>query len=222
MRTTHHASSSDIEFPPYDLYATLEISPDAEMADIKNAYNRLVLQYHPDKNTKHTQDDADKLKRIITAYKILSCYKQRYNYDTYRQHKKHASDSDITDFFWNFRPFGMFHNNFDKLFDDFFGNMGNMGNMSNMGSTSDFDFDNKNASHMSSFVRSNMYKKDDHGNTTIQEFAKTNVNGKKDKFFYKEVKDKNGNILEKEGEPISKKMVQYDINKSRHKAIKNK
>lgn len=60
-----------------DLYAILGLSKDCSEDDIKKAYRKLSLQYHPDKN--HGEDERFKL--INNAYQILSDPKQRLIYD---------------------------------------------------------------------------------------------------------------------------------------------
>ena len=53
-----------------DFYDTLGISRDASDADIKGAYRKLAMKYHPDRN----QGDAgaeQKFKDVSQAYEIL-------------------------------------------------------------------------------------------------------------------------------------------------------
>ncbi len=210
MQHTH------FDFPEYDLYETLEISPDAEMADIKSAYNRLVLQYHPDKNTQtQNQEDIDKLKRIIHAYKILSCYKQRRHYDSYRKHRKRNTKL-CNNVFMPFSLFDGFDDTFNNFFsDDTFTNFFNENPFNN-------DFFSNPIHNKLSFAHNNTFKKDATGNVTQQQYVTTNINGKKDTFFYQEVKNKDGKILKKEGSPMPENFIQYNTNKMQHKSIRNK
>jgi curved DNA-binding protein CbpA len=61
-----------------DLYKILEINNNASEIEIKKAYNKLVLKYHPDKNT--DIDAREKFEKIQTAYQILSDSKTRKEY----------------------------------------------------------------------------------------------------------------------------------------------
>ncbi|MFN5310924.1 MAG: DnaJ domain-containing protein, partial [Flavobacteriales bacterium] len=54
-----------------DYYEVLGISKGADESDIKKAYRKLALKYHPDKNP----DDAsaeEKFKEAAEAYEVLS------------------------------------------------------------------------------------------------------------------------------------------------------
>ncbi|MFA8449818.1 MAG: DnaJ domain-containing protein [Bacteroidales bacterium] len=63
-----------------NFYSILEISQTASLSEIKKAYRRLAIKYHPD----HNQDDANAekiMKEIIHAYTILSDTETRKTYD---------------------------------------------------------------------------------------------------------------------------------------------
>ncbi|XP_058407562.1 dnaJ homolog subfamily C member 5G [Diceros bicornis minor] len=62
------------------LYAVLELKKGASPEDIKKAYRRLALKYHPDKNPGDAQA-AEIFKEINTAHSILSDPKKRKIYD---------------------------------------------------------------------------------------------------------------------------------------------
>lgn len=63
-----------------DYYYFLGISADASEEDIKRAYRKLSLKYHPDKND---NDDffADRFREIQEAYEILNDKSKRHTYD---------------------------------------------------------------------------------------------------------------------------------------------
>ena len=63
-----------------DLYSILGVSRTANNEEIRSAYRRLVLIYHPDKN-KTDPNASAKFIEIREAYKILSNYKTRNIYD---------------------------------------------------------------------------------------------------------------------------------------------
>ena len=52
-----------------DCYQILGIKKDASQKEIKSAYRRLSLKYHPDRNK--DEKDAEKFKQVIEAYQIL-------------------------------------------------------------------------------------------------------------------------------------------------------
>ncbi|XP_058524142.1 dnaJ homolog subfamily C member 5G [Ochotona princeps] len=62
------------------LYAVLELKKGASPEEVKRAYRRLALQYHPDKNPGDPQA-AEIFKEINTAHAILSDPKKRRIYD---------------------------------------------------------------------------------------------------------------------------------------------
>lgn len=64
-----------------DYYKILGISKNATDDDIKKAYRKLALQYHPDKNK--SAGAEEKFKEVAEAYEVLSDQKKRSIYDTY-------------------------------------------------------------------------------------------------------------------------------------------
>lgn len=63
---------------PKDLYATLNVSPYATQQQVKDAYYKLSLKYHPDRNRGSTHQ---KFTDLTEAYSILGQYEQRKKYD---------------------------------------------------------------------------------------------------------------------------------------------
>ena len=64
-----------------DFYETLGINKGASKADIKSAYRKLALKYHPDKNK--SADSEDRFKEINEAYEVLSDDNKKSAYDQY-------------------------------------------------------------------------------------------------------------------------------------------
>ena len=65
-----------------DYYKTLGVDKTASAAEIKKAYRKLALKYHPDK-TKGDKALEDKFKTISEAYAVLSDPEKKKQYDTY-------------------------------------------------------------------------------------------------------------------------------------------
>jgi len=65
-----------------DYYKMLGINKDASEAEIKKAYRKLALKYHPDQ-TKGDKEAEEKFKKISEAYAVLSDSEKRKQYDTF-------------------------------------------------------------------------------------------------------------------------------------------
>jgi molecular chaperone DnaJ len=80
-----------------DYYEILEISKSADAGEIKKAYRKLALQFHPDRN-QGDKGAEEKFKAINEAYQVLSDEQKRSTYDRYgkegldRQGFSHFSD----------------------------------------------------------------------------------------------------------------------------------
>ncbi|MQY60165.1 MAG: molecular chaperone DnaJ [Clostridia bacterium] len=115
-----------------DYYEILGISPNASSEDIKKAYRRLAVKYHPDKNRENSKEAEEKFKEVSEAYKILSDGEKRKIYDQYGhaglQADVGAGGGGFTGS--NFDPFTIFNEVFGQrsssgggggIFDNFFG-----------------------------------------------------------------------------------------------------
>jgi molecular chaperone DnaJ len=65
-----------------DYYDLLGVSKGASDADLKKAYRRLAMKYHPDRNKGDKSAEA-KFKEINEAYQVLSDAQKRKQYDTF-------------------------------------------------------------------------------------------------------------------------------------------
>lgn len=107
---------------PKDYYSTLGVDRAASADDIKRAYRKLALQYHPDKPT----GDEEKFKEINEAYQVLSDQEKRAQYDQFGQTFEGARPfgSQGSPFGAGFDPFVVFQREFagfEDLFGDLFG-----------------------------------------------------------------------------------------------------
>ncbi|KAJ8601658.1 hypothetical protein CTAYLR_010455 [Chrysophaeum taylorii] len=102
-------------------YEILEIPKSASSKEIKSAYRRLALKWHPDKNPENP-DAADEFRKVAEAYEVLSDEKRRREYDaggrgqrrTARPADFRSADDVFKEFFGSTNPFG-------SHFEDFFG-----------------------------------------------------------------------------------------------------
>ncbi len=104
-----------------DYYEVLGVSKNATKDKIKDAYRKLALQYHPDRNK--APDAEDKFKEISEAYAVLSDDEKRQQYDVlgHAGFDQRYSTEDIfrgADFNSIFRDLGF---GFGDLFRTFFG-----------------------------------------------------------------------------------------------------
>lgn len=95
----------------HDYYDTLGIAKTADEAEIKKAFRKLAMKYHPDRNqSDKTKATEEKFKEIKEAYDILSDPKKRAAYDQYG----HAG---VEQQFGGFQHHGNF--NFEDIFGSF-------------------------------------------------------------------------------------------------------
>ncbi len=65
-----------------DYYEVLGVGPGAELDEMKKAYRKLALKYHPDKNP-NDKSAEEKFKELSEAYEVLSDAGKRANYDRF-------------------------------------------------------------------------------------------------------------------------------------------
>jgi len=101
-----------------DYYETLGVSKDSSKEDIKRAYKKLAMKYHPDVSKE--KDAAEKFKQISEAYAVLSDDEKRKQYDTFGfdAFRQAYSQEDI------FRG-----SDFEDIFGDLFGGGGSIFDM---------------------------------------------------------------------------------------------
>lgn len=65
-----------------DFYEVLGVNQEASEAEIKKAYRRLAMEYHPDRNPGNSEAE-EKFKEAANAYRVLSDPDQRARYDQF-------------------------------------------------------------------------------------------------------------------------------------------
>ncbi len=98
-------------------YELLEISVTADESEIKKAYRRLAVKYHPDKNP-GDKTAEEKFKKIAQAYDVLSNPEKRKLYDQYGEDAVNGTGG---------RSGGGFSGNPFDIFNQFFGGGGGGG-----------------------------------------------------------------------------------------------
>ena len=98
-----------------NLYEILEVNEKSSIEEIKKAYRRLSIMYHPDKN-KNNPEATAKFLKISEAYEILGDIDKKREYDMMRNNpfmKMMNNNTNVEDFFSNLfggmQPFGMFN-----------------------------------------------------------------------------------------------------------------
>ncbi|MFC1835266.1 molecular chaperone DnaJ [Thermodesulfobacteriota bacterium] len=97
-----------------DYYEVLEVEKTSSGEEIKKAYRRLALQYHPDRNP-GDKEAEEKFKEGAEAYEVLSSDEKRQLYDRFG----HAGLQDQG--FQGFRDFDDIFSSFGDIFEDLFG-----------------------------------------------------------------------------------------------------
>ncbi|XP_058835563.1 dnaJ homolog subfamily B member 6 isoform X1 [Topomyia yanbarensis] len=74
-----------------DYYKVLDVARTATDAEIKKAYKKLALRWHPDKNPDNPEESNRRFKEISEAYEVLSDAYKRHIYDNRSTRKSSAS-----------------------------------------------------------------------------------------------------------------------------------
>ncbi|MBN2020870.1 MAG: molecular chaperone DnaJ [Sedimentisphaerales bacterium] len=110
-----------------DYYEVLGVAKNASPDDIKRAYRRLAIKYHPDKNPDNKKEAEAKFKECAEAYEVLSDPEKRQRYDQFgheglrgvgMRDYSHMRWQDIGSIFEDILGFG------GGGFEDLFGGMG--------------------------------------------------------------------------------------------------
>ncbi|HEY6327884.1 MAG TPA: molecular chaperone DnaJ, partial [Blastocatellia bacterium] len=100
-----------------DYYEILEIRKECTDQEIKQAYRRLAIKYHPDKNP-GDKEAEDRFKEVAEAYQILSQAEMRARYDRYGHAGVGAASAAGSPFG---AGFGQGFPGFDDIISDLFG-----------------------------------------------------------------------------------------------------
>ncbi|CAH2282059.1 dnaJ homolog subfamily B member 6 isoform X2 [Pelobates cultripes] len=127
-----------------EYYSILGVNKNSSADDIKKAYRKLALKWHPDKNPDNKDEAERRFKEVAEAYEVLSDAKKRDIYDRYGKEGLtnnggggggggshfdnpfefgftfRSPDDVFREFFGGRDPFSF--DLFDDPFDDFFGN----------------------------------------------------------------------------------------------------
>lgn len=105
-----------------DYYETLGVPKTASTDEIKKAYKKLALKWHPDKNPNNREEAEKIFKEVAEAYSVLSDPKKREHYDQFGNEEPNLGS-------WGFSGneefFDNFHSNFsfadaNDIFKNFF------------------------------------------------------------------------------------------------------
>ena len=103
-----------------DYYDVLGVRKNASPEELKSAYRKLAVKYHPDKNPGDKVAE-DKFKEASEAYGVLSDKSKKENYDNFG----HAAFENGAGGRGGFGGFGGFSGaDFSDIFEDFFGDFG--------------------------------------------------------------------------------------------------
>ncbi|MEK7285866.1 MAG: molecular chaperone DnaJ [Nitrospirota bacterium] len=96
-------------------YETLEVAQNASEEEIKKAYRKMALKYHPDKN-QGNKEAEEKFKGINAAYSVLSDGEKRRKYDLYGEAGADGNAGGFGGGMGGFDPSDVFGNIFEEFF----------------------------------------------------------------------------------------------------------
>lgn len=101
-----------------DYYSILGVSKSSTAEEIKKAFRKLAVKYHPDRNPNNKQAE-EKFKEISEAYEVLGDEDKRKKYDQFGQYWQHAGESPFGNGTGANVDFGGFNFSNYGSFDDF-------------------------------------------------------------------------------------------------------
>ncbi len=111
---------------PKDYYQTIGVPRNATESEIKAAYRKMALKYHPDRNP-GSKEAEQKFKDVNEAYQVLSDSKKRQLYDQYGEAGVSAGAGAGPGGFGGFQGAPDMGDIFGDIFENFFGGAGGGG-----------------------------------------------------------------------------------------------
>ncbi|MCC6276913.1 MAG: molecular chaperone DnaJ [Oligoflexia bacterium] len=109
-----------------DYYEILGVTRTANADELKKAYRKLALKFHPDKNP-NNKEAEEKFKELSEAYEVLSDPKKRQMYDQFGHAGAQGFGGGAGQGFGGFGEGASFQDIFNDVFGDFFGGGGPRG-----------------------------------------------------------------------------------------------
>ncbi|XP_077365518.1 dnaJ homolog subfamily B member 6b isoform X2 [Festucalex cinctus] len=104
-----------------EYYQVLGVHKNATQADIKKAYRKLALKWHPDKNPENKEEAEKRFKELSEAYEVLSDEDKRTVYDKYGKEGLSAGGGGGGGYNNHFGDYGFTFRNPEDVFREFFG-----------------------------------------------------------------------------------------------------
>uniref|UniRef100_A0A8D0B838 J domain-containing protein n=1 Tax=Salvator merianae TaxID=96440 RepID=A0A8D0B838_SALMN len=106
-------------------YEVLGLNQNASQEDIKKAYRKLALKWHPDKNPSNKEEAEKKFKAVAEAYEVLSDPQKRSLYDRPVKEPRYRGRAASGGFSHSHSPFDFdfVFRSPEEIFREFFGGM---------------------------------------------------------------------------------------------------